>query len=119
MDEDVRSAQNARLIHRVNQIVSGVVACAVLGVGGLMAYQNRDSLKAPDAKAGWSGFFKKKFEAATAIHKVDLPEFQAPDWEKNGALDPSKLGIGQGIQFGGPIQLTNTPRSSSHRRHHP
>lgn len=109
------SAQNDRLIHRMNQILSGIVACAVLGVAGVMAYQNRDSIKAPAAKDGiLAGLLKKKFATATAFPQSNLPEFQAPDWEKNTLIDPSRL-MGSANQFG-PAQFPSTTSSSSHRR---
>jgi hypothetical protein len=109
------SAQNDRLIHRMNQILSGIVACAVLGVAGVMAYQNRDSIKAPAAKDGvLAGFLKKKFATATAFPQANLPEFQAPDWEKNAFIDPNKT-MGSANQFG-PAQFPSTTSSSSHRR---
>jgi hypothetical protein len=115
MDEDNRPAQNDRLLHRANQILSGIVACAVLGVAGVMAYQNRDSIKAPDAKDGdFAGLLKKKFATATAFPRADLPEFQAPDWETNMLIDPTKT-MGSANQFG-PAQFPSTTSSSSHRR---
>ena len=81
-----------------------------------MAYQNRDSIKAPDAKDGvLGGLLKKKFAAATAFQPTSLPEFQAPDWEKNTLIDPSKMMMGPANQFG-PAQFPSTTSSSSHRR---
>jgi hypothetical protein len=115
MDEDNRPAPNDRLIHRANQILTGIVACAVLGVAGVMAYQNRDSIKAPNAKDGvFAGFMKTKFATATAFPQNNLPEFQAPDWEKNGLIDSSKL-MNSSVQFA-PAQFPTTTSSSSHRR---
>lgn len=116
MDEENQSPKNDHLVHRMNQVLSGIVACAVLGVGGLMAYQNRESLKAPDAKDSFLGrFLNKKFATATAFPQTNLPEFKAPDWENYKPIDPSQLGIGQGIQLSSG-QLSNTSHSSSHRR---
>ncbi len=116
--EETGSAKSDRLAHRMNQILSGIVACAVLGVAGLMAYQNRDSFKAPDTKGAKGGFLgsllNKKFETATAFPPANFPEFKAPDWEKNTLIDPSKL-VGPGNQFA-PTQFHTTTSSSSHRR---
>lgn len=101
----------------MNQILSGVVACAVLGVGGLMAYQNRDSFKAPDRNAAWSGFWTKKLSKGPTFPTSGLPEFKAPDWEKNGMLDSSSL-MSQQLQFS-PGQFSNTGSAPSHSRRHP
>lgn len=113
-EQETGAASNDRLIHRMNQVLSGIVACAVLGVAGVMAYQNRDSIKAPNAKDGvFAGFMKKKFATATAFPQNNMPEFQAPDWEKNGLIDSSKL-MNSSVQFA--PQFPTTTSSSSHRR---
>jgi hypothetical protein len=112
MDEDNRPAPNDRLIHRTNQILSGIVACAVLGVAGVMAYQNRDSLKVPDRNAAWSGFWTKKLSNTTAFPKANLPEFQAPDWENK--INPSTF-VNPSLQFA-PGQFSSAPVSTSSRR---
>jgi hypothetical protein len=112
------SAHNDRVLHRMNQVLSGVVACAVLGVGGLIAYQNRDAIKTPSAKDGpFGSLLKKKFAAATAFPQNNLPEFKAPDWEKNSFVDPSAFAI-QGFQYN-PAQSLNTTSSSSSPRRRP
>jgi hypothetical protein len=117
MDEEIRSAQNDRFAHRMNQMLSGIVACAVLGVAGVAAYQNRDSLKVPDRNAAWSGFWTKKLSKGPTFPTSGLPEFKAPDWEKNGFIDSSNL-MSQQFQFS-PSQSSNTSSSSSSRRRHP
>jgi hypothetical protein len=112
-NEENRSGQNDHLIHRLNQVFSGIVACAVLGVAGFMAYQNRDSLKPSDSKGGVLGsFLNKKFTTATTFSQSNLPEFQTPDWEKTTLIDPSKL---MGNQFG-PTQFPTATNSSSRGR---
>jgi hypothetical protein len=73
MDDSTPSANSDRLVRRANQILSAVVACAVLGVGGVMAYQNRDALKVPDRNAAWAGFWTKKLSDNSRIPKFDSP----------------------------------------------
>jgi hypothetical protein len=116
MDEETRSAQNDRLAHRMNQILSAIVASAVLGVGGVMAYQNRDSFKVPDRNAAWAGFWTKKMSNGPTFPSGGMPEFKAPDWEKNGMLDSSSFAAQSFPVSPGQFSST-TGSSSSHGRH--
>lgn len=117
MVDSTPSAKNHQMVQRANQILSGIVASAVLGVGGVMAYQNRDAIKAPDRNAAWANFWQKKMPNKSGFPDFEAPEFkQTIDWEKN-AIDPSKF-PGPGFQYN-PAQCSNggnTSASSNRRR---
>ena len=110
MGDSTHSVQRDHVAQRANKILSGMIACAVLGVGGVMAYQNSDALQVPDRNSAWANIWTKKLSS-----KSGIPKFEAPDWEKN-AFDPSTLSS-QGIQFN-PAQFSTGRDSSSsvHRR---
>jgi hypothetical protein len=86
-------AQSDRTLQRLNRVLSATIACAVLGVGGVMAYQNLDSFqsfKMPDRNALFSNFLKKKLPNPNDF-KMDGPGYpQTPDWDKV-KFDPSFL----------------------------
>jgi hypothetical protein len=104
----------------VNQILSGVVACAVLGVGGVMAYQNRDAVKAvkvPDRNAAWAGFWTKKLSNSSELPKFDGPEAPTTiDWDEVKFYDPSTT-MASGWQFNPGVSNggNNSPRSNRRR----
>jgi len=116
MDDSTPSTNNDRLVHRVNQILSGVVACAVLGVGGVMAYQNRDAVKVPDKNAAWAGFWTKKLSKSSELPKFDCPEAPTTiDWEKVKFYDPSTT-MASGWQFNPGVSNGGDNSSRSNRR---
>jgi len=74
---------------RTNKIVTSLVGCGLLGIGGFLAYQNMDSvknLKVPDNKKLWADSWKKKLSKPWEMPKAE----GAIDWSdpKN---DPNKM----------------------------
>jgi hypothetical protein len=116
MDDNTPSTNSDRLVRRANQILSAVVASAVLGVGGVMAYQNRDAVKVPDRNAAWAGVWTKKLSDNSRIPKFNDPEAPTTiDWEKVKFYDPSKT-TASGLQFNPGVSNGGNNSSMSNRR---
>ncbi len=119
MADGTSAAQRDRKTQRANQILSGLVACVVLGVGGAMAYQNRDSFtKVPDRNAAWSGFWTKKLSKPQKLPQFELPESKPiVDWETTTMFDASKLNVQvMPLNQSQPSGGSRSSSAQSHRR---
>ncbi len=109
---------------RLNQMLSGAVACVVLLVGGALAYQNKESLKLPDRKQAWAGFWKKKLEDKRGLPDFNSPEFKSP-FEKELSevkVDSSTLqGFTYHVDSSSPRDepISHSDRAAARRAAHP
>jgi hypothetical protein len=103
---------------RLNQQMSVCVTVVVLGIGGLMAFQNRESFALPDRNKIWSDFWTKKLS-----DKSGFPEMKSPnenEWSniKFEALTPTKFELlnQSSISTTSTDNTFSSPRSAPHRR---
>jgi hypothetical protein len=79
------AAKLEQSLQRTNQILGGVVAFVVLGVGGAYLYQNGSGSLLPDVMAkrdsAWSSFWKKELSKDPS-ERLGI-EMKAPEWEKD------------------------------------
>lgn len=100
--------KNDQTAAKLNQILSVVVGGLVLGVLGMIAYQNRSSVVLPDRNKLWGDFLTKRI----AANKAAFPEFK-PAFDANTKKwweDPQAM---QGNGFQGDWNLGGGPGQSS------